>query len=139
MCKIIPFKVDHIDCMDVRDHEKRFNVEGLKALEGKVSFTGIIDGRIISCGGLVMYSETGAELWQIPSIYVKQYAGQYARHIKKWLAEISADLGLKRMETISLDDPLHNRWMTFLGFEKEGVKKQFLNGADYAVWGKLWV
>ena len=138
MYKIIPFKIDHIDCMDIREHEMKFNKEMLAHLEGKMSITGVIDGRVISCGGITPYSDTAAILWQLPSIYVEQYAVPYARFIRKWLDETADNLGIKRMETACIDDRLHNRWMQFLGFEKEGVKKQYLFGLDYSMWGKLW-
>jgi hypothetical protein len=138
MCKIINFKVEHLDCMDMRSHEEQFNKDNFKPLEGELSFTGIIDGRIISCGGLKMYSQTGAEIWQIPSVYVGQYVLVYARYIKRWLNDSVQALGLNRVETVSIDDDLHNRWMLFLGFKKEGVKRKFLFNKDYAVWGRVW-
>jgi hypothetical protein len=55
--KIIPFKKEHAECMDIREHEKFLISEDLlENLEKGIAFTGIIDGRIISCGGINLFA-----------------------------------------------------------------------------------
>jgi hypothetical protein len=138
MIKIVPFKKEHIDCMEVREHEKYLiDSEILEMFESGMAYTGIYDGRIISCGGLLLKPYGNADIWQIPSIYIKDVRLSYCKIITKWIKEQAHDLALNRMETISLDDGLHNRWMRFLGFEKEGVKRRLINGKDYAMWGRV--
>jgi len=138
MIKIVPFKKEHIDCMDVREHEKYLiDMELLAIFETGLAFTGIIDGKVISCGGLLLKSFGNADIWQIPSVYVKDVKVSYCKVIRKWIEEQAQELALNRLETISLDDGLHDRWMRFIGFEKEGVKRRYINGKDYAMWSRI--
>lgn len=138
MIKLIPFKKEHIECMEVREHEKHLlDGELLTIFEQGLAFTGMIDGRLISCGGLLLKPFGNADIWQIPSVYVKDVKLSYCKVIRKWIEEQAQELALNRLETISLDDGLHDRWMRFIGFEKEGVKRRYIKGKDYAMWGRL--
>ncbi len=137
MIKIIPFKVEHLDCMEMREHEQGLiGSEDMKAFEG-LSFTGLIDGRIISCGGVVIEKWGNAYVWQVPSVYVKDVKVSYCKYIRKWLDDIAQEYALNRFETTCVNDGLHNRWMKFLGFEVEGIKKKYINGQDYVMFAKV--
>lgn len=137
--KTIPFKKEHVEVMDVRAHELRLLNDGLlDYLQSGVAFTGIVDGRIISCGGLNMLGYNNADLWQIPSVYVDTMTIAYAKYIRKWVLDMKRKFQLDRMETLCVDDSLHDRWMKFLGFEREGVKRRYIEGQDYALWGRIW-
>lgn len=139
--KIIPFKPEHLEVMEMRDHEAKFftnHQEHVNALNNGMAQTGMYNGRIICCFGISPYFGTIADIWLIPSIYMKDHAVKVAKGTRVWLDEMRQDLNLHRMETVSVNDDLHDRWMTFLGFEKEGIKKKYLNGMDYAMWGRVW-
>lgn len=139
---LITFKKEHIDCMVMREHEKLLNItlEELKVLEEtSIAVTGIDDGRIIACGGVIVNRFGSGDIWLIPSIYCKDYSMMFLRNVKKWLIQVQKDLGLSRLQTHTIDDELHAKWMMFLEFEKEGVMRKSFNGLDYAMWGKLWV
>lgn len=141
LTKIIPFKAEHLECMDMRDHEKAL-VSGnnvMKSVEqGSIAVTGIIDGRIICCGGIVPLNSGSSEIWLIPSIYVSNVTITFCKELRKWLFGVRENLGLNRMQTACINDALHDRWMEFLGFEKEGIMKKYSNGMDFAMWGKIW-
>lgn len=138
MYKLIPFKVEHIECMEVREHEQRFDIEQCKLLEDTLAFTCIIDGRILASGGLKLYRNKGAEIWLLPSVYMSQYSFKAARIVLNWINEMQDIYDIDRMETVSLNDKLHKRWLSFLGFEIEGIKKNYLYGQDFLMWGKTW-
>ncbi len=56
------------------------------------------------------------------------------------LDEIVRKHNLRRVETLTIDDKKHNRWMEYLGFLADGTKRSYgLNGEDYIMWSKLWV
>lgn len=141
MIKVIPFKKEHLEVMDIRDHEDRLLADESTAvcLEGSVAVTVIKDGRIEACYGFAPYLKDIADIWLIPSKTLPDNASKLAINAHKFLADMHEDMGIRRMETLCLDDDLHERWMTFLGFKKEGVKKQYYGGKDYVMWGKLWV
>ena len=137
--KIIPFKKEHAECMDIREHERFLISEDLLSnLEKGIAFTGIIDGRIISCWGINLGYFGNADIWQMPSIYVKDHTIVYGKYVRRWINDIRKQYALHRLETTCLDDELHNRWMKFLGFEQEGKKRKWINGQDYIMWARLW-
>ena len=127
--------------MDVRAHEAALlaNNEHLEALEkGSIACTGIVNGVVMCCGGVSPFLNGNAEIWLIPSVYLETETMSFSRHLRRWLFGVRDDLALTRMQTACLDDDLHNQWMTFLGFEKEGVMKKYHNGTDYVMWGRVW-
>lgn len=139
--KIIPFKKEHLECMEVREHERQIlgNSEHLSLLEeASIACTGIIDGRVICCGGVHPFLNGNAEIWLIPSVYVKDYIVKFARELRKWLFGVRENLALQRMQTACIDDELHNNWMAFLGFRKVGMLEKYYNGINYNMWERVW-
>lgn len=138
--KTVPFKIDHLDCMEIREHEKEILTPSLLeyAAASPESYTVIYDGRVISCFGALILDHYKAELWQIPSIYVQDHVVRYARYGREWLEKLQKQYSIRRIDTVSLDDELHRRWMGFLGFENEGLKRKYYGEHDYIMWGKLW-
>ena len=139
LTKIIPFKQSHLECMDMREHEQKLiKDKDLTMLESAIAFTGMVDGRIICCGGVVPLNNGSAEIWLIPSVYVSHVTMTFARELRKTLFSVREDLGVTRLQTACINDDLHDRWMTFLGFQKEGVMRKYHNGEDYSMWGRVW-
>lgn len=126
--------------MDVREHEQALlsNAAHLDALENSIAKTGIIEGKIIACGGVLPFFNGNGELWLIPSIYVRDYKVTFVKVIGEWLEEVAQNLALRRMQSNCIDDELHCSWMARMGFQREGTLRQYYNGVDYAVWGRLW-
>jgi hypothetical protein len=45
------------------------------------------------------------------------------------------EYGIRRFQTVAVDDNLHNRWLSFIGFEVEGLMKEYsVDGEDYKLW-----
>lgn len=141
MYRVTEFKKEHLMLMDLRDHEAQLLRDGYdaaEALEGGVNCTGIIDGKIVCAGGVRMIHPGCGEIWLIPTIHIHDHTKTFVKGLREWLFSVRKDLGLYRMQTICLNDDLHNRWMRFLGFEKEGIFRKFMQGRDYAVYARLW-
>ena len=139
---LIPFKKEHLEVMDMRSHERdvlALDVDMGAILEqSTVARTGVIDGRVIACGGLSKNVYGVGDVWLVPSIYVSDYSLTFLRFVKDWLKDASQAYGITRLQTASPNDELHNKYMLFLGFEKEGEMRQYALGKDYAMWGLLW-
>lgn len=138
---IIPFKAEHLEVMNMRDHEKSLcsDKATMRAIESSsICCTGIIDGRVICCGGVSPSLNGNGNIWLVPSVYLQDYTVVFVRSLRKWLFQVREDLALTRMETECMDDDLHNAWMKSLGFTKEGTKRKYYNGKDYNMWGRLW-
>lgn len=141
MIKIVPYKKEHVELMNLREHEHILlqNPNMLEMLEGGIAVTAVADGRVSCAYGINPYLKGVADIWLLPSIYIESVDGmKLARRAKAWLEEMREDLNLHRMETLCLADDLHDRWMTFLGFECEGVKRKYCGGNDYKMWGRIW-
>lgn len=142
--KIIPFKVEHIEIMNIREYELNTtfvlaNVQtALKVFEqSKTAGTIICDGRVIAIMGLQELWPGVCELWVLPSIYLHDYVFQFAKTILK--AMNSGILNnYHRVQIQAKDDELHNRWLKFLRFEKEGVMRKYDNlGNDMIMWARV--
>lgn len=138
MTRLIPFKKEHLEVMDIRPHELSIlsHNKHLNLLESNISVTAFKDGRIIACGGVVPFGNGNAEIWQIPSIYVAENVKEYVIVLRDWLWSVRRDLALTRMQTSCLDDALHNGWMKYLGFLREGTMVKYHDGMNYALYGR---
>lgn len=139
---LIPFKKEHLEVMEIRQHERdllALSEHFPTILENSTSaITGMINGRIICCGGLSITIFGSAEIWLIPSMFVIDHKIEFLKGVNEWLETMREKYNIKRMQTVAVDDKLHNNYMLFLGFEKEGVMRQYALGKDYCAWGKLW-
>jgi len=53
---------------------------------------------------------------------------------------IAREYELRRVETLTIDDEKHNRWMQYMGFICDGTKRMYgINGEDFNMWSRLWV
>jgi hypothetical protein len=139
--KIIPFKKEHLECMDIRPHEQALvqDIEAMAQLEkNSVACTGLYKGVLICSGGVTPFGNGNADIWLIPSVHVANVTFVFARHLRRWVFGVRKDLALSRMQSACIDDDLHNNWMSFLGFEKEGVMKKYHGGVTYNMWGQIW-
>lgn len=140
--RLIPFKKEHLEVMDVREHEMAvlgFSDHISNLEKSSIAITGITDGRVICCGGVMPFGTGNAEVWLIPSIWVSKYPIIFQKTLKKWLLNVRNDLALTRMQTACINDDMHNNWMQNLGFEREGLMRNYFNGVDYAMFGRtIW-
>jgi hypothetical protein len=141
MHRTVPFKAEHVELMDLRDHEKAFitgNDRIAFLAANSIAVTGVVDGVVVLAGGVVPYMNGNADIWLLPSVYLKDHQLTVVRELRKWLFQVREDLQLIRMESTCPDDELHTRWMESLGFECEGVKRKYFMGNDYRMWGRVW-
>lgn len=137
MYKIVPFQMKHLELMDVRSHEQQFISDKdliNKIINASVAWTGIANKKIVCCWGYIV-SESGiANLWLIPSIYIKNMPLSFFKKVKEVV--LSATSEYKVLQTHCMNDVLHTRWMTFLGFQKKDVITKLHGNKDYVWWGK---
>lgn len=135
---MIPFETKHIHLIEARSHEamgllKMDNIyDQLAAMAGASIEVGTFtaDGKIICCAGYYELWKGVAEIWIIPSVHVPDYVRAFARTFKAYVEKIVTELKYHRVQTACPDDPLHHRWMKWLGMEAEGVLRQYTNNQD---------
>ncbi len=60
--------------------------------------------------------------------------------LRSELEDIAKEYKLRRIETLTVDDKKHNRWMEHIGFVCDGTKQMYgVNGEDFNMWSRLWV
>lgn len=141
---VIPFKSEHVEVMEVREYELKTtfalaNVQtALKIFEQtQKAGTIICEGRVIAIMGVQDLWPGVCELWVLPSKYLHTYVFQFSRTIIKAINSGILN-GYRRIQIRALDDELHNRWLKFLKFEKEGTLKKYDNlGNDMNIWARV--
>lgn len=144
---VIPFNVYHLQVMDIRDVEMKslFGLEnGLdlikKLTEGKgEAGTFLYDGRVVFCAGFKEIWVGVMEGWIIPSVWIKSMPPRlFIRCIKQYVEATAKAFNVHRFQSPAIDDGLHERFMNFLGFEKEGTMKKYTHDKkDYCMYARL--
>ena len=142
--KVIQFKVQHMELMDIRNHEKELIFGQPGILERLGSIESLCDAGTITYKGIVLgvmgsmeWWPGVCEVWIIPSIYVKDHGVVFAKHVKRWLQKIEEVYKVHRIQVTALDDPFHDRWIEFFGFKSEGVLKKYSRlKQNYKMWAR---
>lgn len=144
--KIVEFNVRHLEVMEVRDVEAFGCLQLTDAFDridrmGKASiqaWTFMYEGRILFCAGFYKLFPGVGEAWMIPSKYARTAPIYFARTLKHYVENIAEDFRLHRFQTTSPDDPFHERFMTWLGFKKEGTMEKFTHDKkNYCIYARI--
>ncbi len=144
--KLIPFHPKHVEVMDVRDSELHSILsledsnERLEAVRENETLVGtfLCDGRVLCCAGYRILWPGVAEVWILPSRHVSKVAIRFSKIIRRQLDGIIERHNIHRLQTISIDDDLHNRWMRFIGFSDAGLMRQYTHDKqDYRMWERI--
>ena len=144
MTRVIPFKKEHIECMEIREYEQNTT---MKLPQLQVAFqsweqsnaagTIIHDGRVLA---IMVYWELWpgvCELYVLPSIYTEKYPLDFSKTIKR-LLDSGIFSSYRSLQIQAPDDDLHNRWVKFLKFDKEGTFKKYDQlGNDLNMWARV--
>jgi len=131
--KIIGFHPEHVNLMDLRPEEHSIlktveDVKGRMIEVEKMSVqagTFMYDGVIIFAAGFYIYWPGVAEGWNLSTTHIEKAPMFFARTMKRYVESIAETFKLHRIQTTAFDDPFHERWMGWLGFEKEGTMRKF--------------
>lgn len=140
MSRLVPFSIEHLAVMDVVPiyTETILGLENvrfvLKHMPGSGESVSVIcDGKIIACMGYTVLLPGVAEVWMIPSIYVKEYSMYIVRMIKRYLLVQADTFKWHRIQTVTPCDHFSRRWMEALGFEEEGIMRKYFRDQDYVI------
>ena len=135
-----PFHESHLDVFNVTASHKKECWLAAKQWDalGKMLQAGthMIDGRILYISAYLVLLPGVLEVWMHPSIYVPHYKLAVVRHVKFWLEYIAEEHKARRLQTYGANTPESDRWLSFLGFEREGVLHSYLpDGKAVSIWG----
>ncbi len=136
-----PLKYEHLDKFEMRLHEQR-NMPSinLELVVNNSVADALIDkdGDVMAIIGFFIMWKGVAEVFAIPSKRVSDCGFRYVRHVIRELDRIMIENDIRRIQTTSLDDEQTNKWMTLLGFTKEGTMKEYTEEKhDYNVWARF--
>lgn len=145
--EVTPFKATDITLAELRPEERAtYEAVGLEHMAAElvtfetlgVAWTIKKDGLFIAATGAIPYMPTKGAIWQLPSIHVAKHMFSYSKIFKALIERELTSGKWTRLQTICLGDQLHERWMNFLGFKKEGVLECFdLEGRNHVIWARL--
>ena len=147
--KIAEYKPDHLININV-DFDKYPICRGNMGILSNILVRGISrsiltdDGDVLAVISVLEIHKTTATVYIVPS---EDAHGLFRTAFIKGVFSLRKELdfimfahGYRRLETLTVDEPKHNRWMQYLGFAADGVKRCYgLNGEDFIMWSKLWV
>lgn len=137
---VIPFEPEHMETIMLQPAQQRFftyfNKEYAKDL--KISgpcFTGIKDGRVLGCAGLVKQWENRAIAWSLLSGDI----GNDFISIHKAVVRFLNLSEYNRIEAfVDANFQQGHRWIEMLGFKCEGYMEQFNpDGGDAMLYARL--
>lgn len=144
MCEIVKLKVEHVAEL-VREpsnaHLGHWITSGhaKDLVEAAESAAGIVNGKVMFCGGALPYWRNRAYIWAVFSQESKHYGVSVFRSIKRWLDERSYG----RLEVdVPLDLDYSNqaeRRVEMLGFKMECMRAKHFrsNGKDSALYSRI--
>ena len=101
-------------------------------LANGVAFTGIVDGELITCGGIMKVWEGVGEAWIVSASSVDHYPFTFAKIVVRGLRDIIKELKLERVQT-TVDSKylVSQKWLEWMGFVNEGRMRKYINGRDF--------
>lgn len=130
---IVPFKAEHLELIELQPHQEGFSIQIADKKYGKSlesaghCFTGIVDGKIVGCAGLVVQWDNRAVAWALLS----KDAGKYMLSMVRKIDEYLKLCGIRRVEATAICGFKPGaRLLEMLGFEYEGIARKFTPGGD---------
>jgi RimJ/RimL family protein N-acetyltransferase len=137
---VVPFEASHIKSIMLQPQQQQFfqyfNPDYAEALkESGPAFTGICDGRILGCAGVVKQWENRAIAWALLSGDLGNEFVRIHRAVKRFLDMTE----FNRIEAhVEANFEQGHRWIQMLGFTQEGYMKEFNpNGGDACLYARL--
>lgn len=138
---VVPFKAEHLDMIDLQDHQAGFSQQiadksyGVSLERGSDSFTFVDDLKIIACCGIVTQWENRAVAWALMS----RDAGKCMRGIVRAIDNYLKLKRIRRVEAFTTCDFKPGvRMLQILGFRCEGMAEKYTpDGHDCYLFARL--
>jgi len=139
---LIPFEKGHLQLMTLRDREKQTLGMASPEFFSSIRAVTIVEYgdddfiRVLGVVGIRGMWTGVADVFLIPCTNLsKRNTIAFVRQVKNAITIAKDEYGVRRFQTVALDDELHNRWLSFMGFVEEGLMKEYsVNCEDYKLW-----
>ena len=96
------------------------------------AYTGLADGEIVACGGILPLWKGVGEAWVISSELVPKYPLFFHRTISWMLDHLIEKMKLVRVQTtVHSKHERSIKWVERMGFVNEGLMRKYIAGEDY--------
>lgn len=96
------------------------------------AFTGLVDGEVIACGGILIFWAGVGEAWVVTSDLVDRYKLFFARTVTAKLGQIIREHRLERVQAaIDAEHHASIKWVEKMGFTNEGLMRKYLGRRDF--------
>lgn len=103
-----------------------------------MSWTGIVDDKIIAAGGMINMWGNVYEGWVMATNDIHKHPIQTARIIKKIFDKVMIDNKVERLQTtVRSDFETGHKFAKWLGLHSEGVMKKYMDNNDYDLYARL--
>lgn len=134
---LVTFVADHLKAMRVKANAKSIaESDGISDRLVSIGAKTILatDGTVLGVMGAVTLLPNVCEVFILASEDQTAHAITFAKCVRKELYTLRAKY--RRIQATAICDDFHKRWLSWLGFECEGILKSYgLNGEDMAIWG----
>ena len=99
------------------------------------AFSAVEAGRIVGCAGIVPLWPGVGHAWAVLSDTALAHPVALTRTVQRELARIEAEQNLRRVQaTVAEDHVAGRRWLAWLGFEVEGLMRNYGHGGTGDFW-----
>lgn len=136
---VVPFHADHLYSLRLQDQQLTelcyLERPMLEALQGPLSFTGLVDHRPIACAGITPEAFGSGVMWAFLGVDAGPYMLRLTRCGRRML-ELAA---LRRVTANTpCDFGPGCRWLALLGFQVEGAMRKYgPDGRDHFLYARV--
>lgn len=97
------------------------------------------NGHLLGSGGVYPVWPNLGEAWVIPSNLIHQHKRIFIQIVRKHLEDMTDKFAFTRVQaTAKADFPKAQRFLEFLGFEREGLLRKYgVDGSDHILYAKI--
>ena len=132
----------HFSEIELRSHELKAVSSDPNAIQRlvNVAFYGVsstlfVEGKILAIFGYYELWPGVINIWIFPSKYIYDHKLSYLKLARRYIKHLVRNVQFHRLQTITIADETHDKWMWFLGFLKEGTLEKYSpDKVDYNQW-----
>lgn len=135
----------HLENIDLREREEKI-LGGIDAIRQRfmlldktsIALTILHGEKVLGVIGVLNMWPGVGEVWVVPSKHIEKHGLMFAKKVKKQLELLEEVHNYHRLQVIAVQDKLHNRWLSWLGFCPEGIMRRYsAQKEDYGMWARV--
>lgn len=102
------------------------------------AFSGLWQGRVVASAGIVVSRPGLGDCWALTSPQTPRFALSFQRAVVLMLPRLVAEAEIERLQALVVRGHATScRWLSRLGFRREGLLRRLYGGRDYYIYGRI--